>query len=250
MKQVRAVTGATGEDFTDLRDQAKPLGATTKFSATQAAAGRRRHGLPGHGGLPDQRHHGRHAAGVLSLASAGNMDLARSADVASNILTGYGSKANQLGGRPRERNQEALFSERRVLQPPLVTVVHSVREATTVRTGKGDRAASRRHLARAERRRNRLDIHIGPPQCSPPRSHADPYPRNRTAPSPSAAAPQDLCQNRVSSVGEFRQQPEGLRGVFWALLTSSARRPLAATSRGASAAWWSSSSCLGAGWDF
>ncbi|WP_406168875.1 phage tail tape measure protein [Streptomyces sp. NBC_00996] len=89
MNQVRAVSGATGKDFTDLREQAKQLGATTKFSATQAADGMGFLAMAGFktkdilSAMP----------GVLSLASAGNMDLAQSADIASNILTGYGFKA-------------------------------------------------------------------------------------------------------------------------------------------------------------
>lgn len=91
MNQVRAVTGATGKDFQDLRDQAKELGATTKFSATQAAEGMGFLAMAGFqtkdimDAMP----------GVLDLASAGNMDLARSADIASNILTGYGFKASE-----------------------------------------------------------------------------------------------------------------------------------------------------------
>jgi len=91
MNQVRAVTNASGKDFTDLRDQAKELGATTKFSATQAAEGMGFLAMAGFqtkdimDAMP----------GVLSLASAGNMDLGRSADIASNILTGYGFKAKE-----------------------------------------------------------------------------------------------------------------------------------------------------------
>ncbi|MFD1657002.1 phage tail tape measure protein [Streptomyces caeni] len=93
MNQVRAVSGATGKDFQDLRNQAKQLGATTKFSASQAADGMGFLAMAGFrakdimSAMP----------GVLSLASAGNMDLARSADIASNILTGYGFKATQTG---------------------------------------------------------------------------------------------------------------------------------------------------------
>ncbi|WP_406171207.1 phage tail tape measure protein [Streptomyces sp. NBC_00996] len=89
MNQVRAVSGATGKDFQDLRNEAKDLGKTTKFSASQAADGMGFLAMAGFkakdilSAMP----------GVLSLASAGNMDLAQSADIASNILTGYGFKA-------------------------------------------------------------------------------------------------------------------------------------------------------------
>ncbi|MFJ9114485.1 phage tail tape measure protein [Streptomyces sp. NPDC102394] len=89
MNQVSAVSGATGKDFKGLRNEAKQLGRETKFSATQAADGMGFLAMAGFrakdimSAMP----------GVLSLASAGNMDLARSSDIASNILTGYGFKA-------------------------------------------------------------------------------------------------------------------------------------------------------------
>ncbi|MEI5520655.1 phage tail tape measure protein [Streptomyces brasiliscabiei] len=93
MNQVRAVTNASGKDFKGLRDQAKHLGATTKFTATQAAEGMNFLAMAGFqtkdimSAMP----------GVLALASAGNMDLGRSADIASNILTGYGFQAKDTG---------------------------------------------------------------------------------------------------------------------------------------------------------
>ncbi|WP_435244959.1 phage tail tape measure protein [Streptomyces tendae] len=91
MNQVRAVSGATGKDFQDLRNQAKELGATTKFTASEAADGM---GFLAMAGF--KAHDILNAMpGVLSLASAGNMDLARSADIASNILTGYGFKTSE-----------------------------------------------------------------------------------------------------------------------------------------------------------
>ncbi|MFD4343401.1 phage tail tape measure protein [Streptomyces coelicoflavus] len=91
MNQVRAVSGATGKDFQDLRNQAKELGATTKFTASEAADGM---GFLAMAGF--KAHDILNAMpGVLSLASAGNLDLARSADIASNILTGYGFKTAQ-----------------------------------------------------------------------------------------------------------------------------------------------------------
>lgn len=37
MARVKALTGATGEQFTRLEQEAKRLGATTVFSASQAA---------------------------------------------------------------------------------------------------------------------------------------------------------------------------------------------------------------------
>ncbi|MEU3281767.1 phage tail tape measure protein [Streptomyces antibioticus] len=91
MNQVRAVTGATGKEFKALRDQAKELGATTKFTAKQAADAQGFLAMAGFRTLDIMSA----MPGVLDLASAGNMDLARSADIASNILTGYGMKAEE-----------------------------------------------------------------------------------------------------------------------------------------------------------
>ncbi|MFJ8348994.1 phage tail tape measure protein [Streptomyces sp. NPDC094153] len=91
MNQVRAVSGATGKDFQALRNQAKELGATTKYTASQAADGM------GFLAMTGYKAHQILAAmpGTLSLAAAGNMDLARAADISSNIMTGYGFKASQ-----------------------------------------------------------------------------------------------------------------------------------------------------------
>ncbi|MFJ4551099.1 phage tail tape measure protein [Streptomyces sp. NPDC088817] len=91
MNQVRAVSGATGKDFQALREQAKELGATTKYTASQAADGMGFLAMTGYkasqilAAMP----------GTLSLAAAGNMDLAQAADISSNIMTGYGFRAKE-----------------------------------------------------------------------------------------------------------------------------------------------------------
>lgn len=59
----------------------------------------------------------------------------------------------------RQPDHKALISQRKVPQPALVTVVDSVREAAAARTCGAARTASRHHLDRAERGRNRLDLH-------------------------------------------------------------------------------------------
>jgi TP901 family phage tail tape measure protein len=94
MAQVAAITGATGQELTALRDIAKQLGATTEFSASQAADGLRFLGMAGFNAaesiqaIPD----------VLNLATAASMDLAQAADITSNIMGAFGiaaSNANQ-----------------------------------------------------------------------------------------------------------------------------------------------------------
>ncbi|HEY7821461.1 MAG TPA: phage tail tape measure protein, partial [Acidimicrobiia bacterium] len=94
MNKVRAVSGATGSDFENMSDTAKELGRTTQFSASQAADGMSFLAMAGFeandivSAMP----------GVLNLAAAGQMDLAQAADIASNVLTGFGMDASELDG--------------------------------------------------------------------------------------------------------------------------------------------------------
>lgn len=92
MNQVLAVTGATGAEFESLSAQAQQLGATTKFSAGEAAQAMGFLGMAGFntteilGAMPS----------VLQLAAAANLDIATSADIASNILAGYALTTEDL----------------------------------------------------------------------------------------------------------------------------------------------------------
>lgn len=93
MNRVGAISGATGTAFDGLKDQAKKLGRTTQFSASQAADAMNFLAMAGFNveqitaALP----------GTLQLAAAGNLDLAQAADIVSNVLTGYRLKAEQIG---------------------------------------------------------------------------------------------------------------------------------------------------------
>lgn len=93
MNQVKAVSGATGAEFEQLSDQAKELGSSTRFSATEAADGL---GFLAMAGF-DATQATEALPGVLELASAGMMDLGTAADIASNVLTGYGMAASDIG---------------------------------------------------------------------------------------------------------------------------------------------------------
>jgi TP901 family phage tail tape measure protein len=93
MNQVRAVTGATGQDFEGLRGLAQDLGRTTQFSATQAADAMYYLSSAGF----DTNQVMETLPGVLQLAAAANMDLATAADIASNILSAFGMEASDLG---------------------------------------------------------------------------------------------------------------------------------------------------------
>jgi TP901 family phage tail tape measure protein len=73
------------DEFAALEEQARGLGATTKFTATEAAEGMGFLAMAGFeaaeiiGALP----------GALNLAAASNLDLAKSADIVSNVLSGF-----------------------------------------------------------------------------------------------------------------------------------------------------------------
>ena len=92
MNRVRALTGATGKDFEALSTQAKDLGKSTAFSASEAADAMGFLAMAGFktseivGAMP----------GVLELAAAAQLDLARAADITSNIMTGYGQTTEDL----------------------------------------------------------------------------------------------------------------------------------------------------------
>lgn len=89
MAKVKAISGATDTEFQALTSTAKHLGATTQFSASQAAEGLSFLSMAGFkaqdniDALPS----------VLNLAAVGGIELGKSADIASNIMTGFGLSA-------------------------------------------------------------------------------------------------------------------------------------------------------------
>ena len=94
MNKVRAITGATGGDIDALRNQAKELGSSTMFSASQAADAMTFLGMAGF----DATQILSAMPSVLELAAAANIDLASAADITSNIMSGYGMTTEQLTG--------------------------------------------------------------------------------------------------------------------------------------------------------
>lgn len=93
MNRVRGLTGATGSDLEKLTAQARELGATTQYSASDAADAMGFLAMAGFkvndilGAMPS----------VLELAASAQMDMATAADITSNILTGYGKSVEELG---------------------------------------------------------------------------------------------------------------------------------------------------------
>jgi TP901 family phage tail tape measure protein len=93
LNKASAITGATGKDFDKLKNKARELGATTQFSASEAADAITFLGQAGFSAnkilesLDD----------TLKLASSSGLDLGRSADIVSNVLTGFRLETSELG---------------------------------------------------------------------------------------------------------------------------------------------------------
>lgn len=92
MSEVKTISGATGQAFAQLSQQARELGATTVWSAKEAAQGMKFLSMAGFNTNQTMAA----MPGMLSLASAGAMDLASTADIASNVLSGFGMDAEQM----------------------------------------------------------------------------------------------------------------------------------------------------------
>ena len=92
MNDVRAVTGATGQDLQDMTDLAREMGSTTAFSASESADALAFLGMAG----LDAQQSMEALPGILDLAAAGGMELATTADIATNVLSGFGLEVDQL----------------------------------------------------------------------------------------------------------------------------------------------------------
>lgn len=92
MQGVKAVATQTKVSFEKLEQQAKELGRTTRYTASDAAAAQYFLAKAGYDtqkiydSMPD----------TLNLAAAGNLDIAQSADIVTNIMAGYGIQSNEL----------------------------------------------------------------------------------------------------------------------------------------------------------
>ncbi len=93
MSKVGAISRASEEDMAKLTAQAKQLGAETEWSASQAAQGMQYLAMAGFSTENTMKA----MPGMLSLASAGAIDLGRAADISSNILSGFNLKAEEMG---------------------------------------------------------------------------------------------------------------------------------------------------------
>lgn len=93
MNQVAAVSGASSEQLEAFKRQAKDLGATTQFSASQAADAMKFLAMAGF----DANAVMASLPGTLQLAAAAQLDLGSAADIVSNVLSGYGLQVEEIG---------------------------------------------------------------------------------------------------------------------------------------------------------
>lgn len=93
MSKVAAISGATGDELQALRDKAKEMGATTKFSANDSAQALTYMAMAGWktsdmlDGLE----------GIMQLAAASGEDLATTSDIVTDALTAFGYSASDAG---------------------------------------------------------------------------------------------------------------------------------------------------------
>lgn len=95
MSKVQALTrlDKNSEQYKALEAQARKLGATTQFTQSDAAAGQSFLAMAGF--TPENIQ--KAMPGMLDLALAGGMELDRTADIASNILTGLKMDTGEMG---------------------------------------------------------------------------------------------------------------------------------------------------------
>lgn len=92
MSKVAAISGATDAEMVRLRDTARSLGATTEFSASQAADALGFLSMAGFSASESLAA----IPSVLDLATASAMGLAETADIASNVMSGFGLEAANM----------------------------------------------------------------------------------------------------------------------------------------------------------
>lgn len=93
MSGVAAISGATGEDFEALKAKAMEMGASTAFSATEAASAMEYMAMAGW--KTEDMISG--IEGIMNLAAASGADLATTSDIVTDALTAFGMTAAESG---------------------------------------------------------------------------------------------------------------------------------------------------------
>lgn len=135
MSKVAAISGATGDDLKAMTDQAKELGATTVFSASQAASGMEFLARAGW----DAQEIMAAMPGMLDLAASGALDLGEAADITSNIMSAFGIEAAKAGNvadilavanANANTNVQQLGQAMTYLAPTAATMGQAIEQAT------------------------------------------------------------------------------------------------------------------------
>src|SRR5699024_2657779 len=93
MSRVKAISGATGDAFKQMREQAIELGAKTAFSATESAAGMENLASAGFNAQEIMAA----MPGLLDLAAVSGGDVALASENAATALRGFNMDASQAG---------------------------------------------------------------------------------------------------------------------------------------------------------
>lgn len=112
MARVRAVTNASTEDFKAMEAEAKRLGGTTKYTASEAASALEN--LTRNGLTPMQATAA--LSKTLQLAQANAISLAEAADMATNTMNGFGMSVDELGKVNDMLSSTAAHSATNVLE--------------------------------------------------------------------------------------------------------------------------------------
>ena len=102
MSTVKAITGATGDDFQALRDKAKQLGTDTKYTATQVGEAMQYMGMAGW--KTDQILAG--ISSVMDLASASGEDLGTVSDIVTDDMTAFGISLKGISTEEAQKRVE------------------------------------------------------------------------------------------------------------------------------------------------
>ena len=89
MSNVAAISGSSAEDMDKLRERAREMGASTKFSAQEAGDAMGYMAMAGWNA--QQMYDG--LLGIMNLAAASGEDLATTSDIVTDALTAFGMKA-------------------------------------------------------------------------------------------------------------------------------------------------------------
>lgn len=93
MSEVAAISGATGDEFNQLREKAIEMGSKTKFSASESAEAMKYMAMAGW----DSQQMMDGLAGVMNAAAASGEDLGTVSDILTDGLTAFGMAASDSG---------------------------------------------------------------------------------------------------------------------------------------------------------